>query len=129
MKESCNPLQIAESLTKYWSPKVVSQVDNHYVKVAKLKGAFVWHNHEQQDELFVILKGSLVIEYDDKKVELNAGDLHVVPKGAMHNPIADEECLVMLIEDRGTEQTGDSETSASKSIQEQLGGFVKNGPL
>lgn len=126
MKENYSPLQIAESLSEYWSPKVISQIDNHYVKVAKLKGTFVWHNHEQQDELFLILKGSLVIEYEDKKVELNTGDLHVVPKGVMHNPVANEECLVMLIEDKGTEHTGDSETSASKSIQEQLGSFVKS---
>jgi mannose-6-phosphate isomerase-like protein (cupin superfamily) len=125
MKNSCSPLQIAEALTEYWSPKVISQVDNHYVKVAKLKGTFVWHNHEQQDELFVILKGSLVIEYEDRKVRLNSGDLHVVPKGAMHNPVAEEECLVMLIEDKGTEHTGESETPASKSIQEQLSGFAK----
>ena len=125
MKNSCSPLQIAEALTEYWSPKVISQVDNHYVKVAKLKGTFVWHNHEHQDELFVILKGSLVIEYEDRKVELSTGDLHVVPKGAMHNPVANEECLVMLIEDKGTAHTGESESAGSKSIEEQLGSFVK----
>ena len=124
MDKHCNPLQIAESLSETWSPKVISQLDNHYIKVAKLQGSFVWHEHADQDELFFILKGSLLMEYEDKKVELQAGDLHVVPKGTMHNPIAAEECLVMLIEDRGTAHTGDTVSSASRSIEEQLGSFV-----
>jgi mannose-6-phosphate isomerase-like protein (cupin superfamily) len=120
MKNSCNPLHIAENLSQYWFPKVIAEVDDNYVKVAKLKGSFVWHNHQEQDELFLILKGTLVIEYENTKVELNAGDLHVVPRGAMHNPIAEEECLVMLIEHKETAHTGDTEASASRSIQEQL---------
>lgn len=124
MDSKCNPLQIAESLTETWFPKVVSRIDNHFVKVARLKGHFVWHSHAQQDELFLILKGTLVMEYEDKKVELQAGDLHVVPKGVMHNPVADEECLVMLIEDKTTAHTGESETSGSRSIEEQLDSFV-----
>jgi len=80
MDNKSNPFQVAESLSEYWFPSVISQVDNHYVKVAKLKGSFVWHKHEQQDELFLILKGSLLMEYEDKTIELQAGDLHVVPK-------------------------------------------------
>ncbi len=124
MDKHRSPLQIAESLSETWSPKVISQLDNHYVKVAKLKGTFVWHDHAEQDELFFILKGSLLMEYEDKKVQLRSGDLHVVPKGTMHNPIAEEECLVMLIEDRGTAHTGDIESTASRSIEEQLGSFV-----
>ena len=124
MDNNCSPLQIAEVLAETWFPKIISRLDNHYVKVAKLKGSFVWHNHAEQDELFYILKGSLLMEYEDKKVELNAGDLHVVPKGIMHNPIALEECLVMLIEDRGTAHTGDADCSATRSVEEQLGSFV-----
>jgi len=120
----CSPLQIAASLTEYWSPQIISEVDNHYVKVAKLKGTFVWHDHQHQDELFFILQGSLLMEYEDKKVLLKTGDLHVVPKGVMHNPIADEECLVMLIEDKATAHTGDTESASSRSIKEQLGSFV-----
>jgi mannose-6-phosphate isomerase-like protein (cupin superfamily) len=121
MDNKSNPVQVAESLSEYWFPKVISQLDNHYVKVSKLKGSFVWHKHEQQDELFLILKGSLLMEYEDKTIELQAGDLHVVPKDTMHNPIAHEECLVMLIEDKGTAHTGDSEDSIGRSIDEQLG--------
>jgi mannose-6-phosphate isomerase-like protein (cupin superfamily) len=124
MDNTKNPLQVAESLSEHWFPSVISQVDNHYVKVAKLKGSFVWHKHEHQDELFLILKGSLLMEYEDKTIELQTGDLHVVPKDTMHNPIAHEECLVMLIEDKGTAHTGDSEISAGHSIDAQLGSFV-----
>ncbi len=124
MDSNCNPLQIAESLSEYWFPKVISLVDNHYVKVAKLKGSFVWHKHDQQDELFLILKGSLVMEYEDKKIQLQAGDLHVVRRGTMHNPIAEKECLVMLIEHKETAHAGESENSKSRSIDEQLGTFV-----
>ena len=123
MENKTNPLKLAESLSQYWFPKVISEVDNHYVKVAKLKGNFVWHNHQDQDELFYILKGVLLIEYEDQSVELNAGDLHVVPKGVMHNPVAKYECLVLLIERKDTAHTGETETSASRSIADQLAAF------
>ena len=122
MEDQCNPLNVAEALSQYWFPKVISEVDDYYVKVSKLKGTFVWHNHQDQDELFLILKGTLVIEYEGKEVVLQAGDLHVVPKGAMHNPIAREECLVLLIEHKTTAHTGETESSGSRSIEDQLPG-------
>lgn len=120
METHLNPLQIAESLSELWFPKVISQFDNYYVKVAKLKGTLMWHKHQNEDEVFVILKGSLVIEYEHSKVELQAGELHVVPKDVMHNPVAHDECLVMLIENKATSHTGDSKTSVTRSIEEQL---------
>lgn len=116
-----SPLQLAESLSEYWSPKVISEVDNSYVKVAKLKGSLVWHDHPNEDELFFILKGSLVIEYEEKRIQLRAGDMHVVPKGMKHNPVAEEECLVMLVEKKSTLHTGNLKTPESRSIDEQLG--------
>lgn len=115
-----SPLSLAESLSEYWSPKVISSLDDSYIKVAKLKGKFVWHKHDNEDELFYILKGDLVIEYEDHKVNLSAGDLHIVPKGVMHNPIAENECLVMLIEKKETLHTGGIQSDATKSIEEQL---------
>ena len=120
MEHKVNPLELAEALSQYWFPKVVSEVDDYYVKVAKLKGNFVWHEHQDQDELFLILKGTLKIEYESETVELHAGDLHVVPRGIMHNPIAEEECLVMLIEHKSTAHTGEIETPGSRSIKDQL---------
>ncbi len=118
-----NPLKLAESLSEYWSPKVIAQVDDAYVKVAKLRGSFVWHEHKDEDELFYILKGSLIMEYENKRVKLQTGELHVVPKGVKHNPIADDECLVMLIENKTTLHTGETNQSDSCSIEEQLSDF------
>lgn len=120
MSKVVSPLQLAESLTEYWSPRVIAEVDDKYVKVAKLKGTFEWHSHDSEDELFSILKGSLKIEFEDHAVELKAGDLYVVPKGVRHNPVAEEECLVMLIEHKGTLHTGDRVTDKTQAIEDQL---------
>ena len=92
------PRAIAAALTEYWSPRVIAELDDCYVKVAKLRGSLVWHSHDNEDELFHVLAGSLRIEMDDRTVVLGPGDICVVPKGVRHNPLADEECLVMLIE-------------------------------
>jgi len=115
-----NPFKLAESLSEYWSPRVISEVDEAYVKVAKLKGSFVWHQHDNEDELFYILQGSLVMEYKDKQVNLKAGDLHVVPKGILHNPVASVDCLVMLIENKATLHTGGNNQDSDCSIEQQL---------
>ena len=110
-----------EDITEHWSPKVVAQVNDQYVKVAKLLGQFVWHNHAQQDELFYVVRGHLKIEYEGGRVaQLPAGSIHVVPKGVMHNPVADDECWIVLIEPIDTLHTGDVETPLSKTIEQQL---------
>ena len=119
--QTINFLDEFETLEDYWSPRVISQVNDRYVKVAKLKGTFTWHKHDDEDELFYVVKGRLVIEYEDGKVTLNEGDLHVVPKGVMHNPVADEECWVALIETVSTKHTGDVVTEQTRSIEDQLG--------
>lgn len=111
----------AEKLTEYWSPKVLGQVNDQYVKVAKLKGELTWHKHDLEDELFLILAGSLRIEYEDHFVDLNAGEFHVVPRGRMHNPTCDGECLIALIETTTTQHTGDLVIGKTKSLAEQLG--------
>jgi mannose-6-phosphate isomerase-like protein (cupin superfamily) len=127
MNRPVSPLEVAESLTEFWSPRVIAELDNSYVKVAKLKGTLAWHNHEDEDELFLVLKGSLRIEFENGHVDLEEGDLHVVPKGAQHNPIAADECLVMLIERRSTLHTGDTRTSKTRDISEQLADFNPGG--
>jgi mannose-6-phosphate isomerase-like protein (cupin superfamily) len=127
MKRPISPLQAAESLTEFWSPRVIAELDNSYVKVAKLKGTLAWHNHEDEDELFLVLKGSLRIEFENGHVDLEEGDLQVVPKGAQHNPIAADECLVMLIERKSTLHTGDTRTSKTRDISEQLADFNPGG--
>lgn len=107
-------------VTDYWSPKVIARVNDQFVKVAKLKGEFVWHAHEGEDELFLVVRGRLRIQLEDGEVTLGPGELVVVPRGVRHNPVADEECWVVLIETVTTKHTGDVETSRSRSIAEQL---------
>lgn len=109
-----------DRVTDYWSPKVIGQVNNQYLKVAKLKGQFVWHAHDDEDELFHIVKGSLRIEFEDHVATLNEGDFLTVPKGVRHNPVADEECWVLLIETVTTKHTGDVDSPLTRSLDEQL---------
>lgn len=110
-----------QQVTEYWSPRVVGQVNDQFVKVAKLKGSLTWHKHDDEDELFYVLKGRLVIEYEDDQVVLNEGDFHVVRKGMMHNPVADEECWIALVETVTTRHTGDLVIDKTKTIEQQLG--------
>ena len=93
-----------------WSPKIVGECNGQDVKLAKLKGEFVWHDHKDEDELFFVVKGNLKIEFRDKTVELSAGEMIVVPKGVEHKPIAEEEVWVMLFEPQNIKHTGDVET-------------------
>ena len=111
---------VAESLTELWSPRVVTELEDSYVKVAKVKGSLTWHAHDAEDELFVVLKGRLRIELESGTVELGEGDAFVVPKGVRHNPVADEECHLMLIEKKTTLHTGSEVTNKTRSLEEQL---------
>lgn len=120
MTEVVSPAHIAESLTELWSPRVVAELDDSYVKVAKVQGTLAWHSHEHEDELFYILKGSLTIEMEDRTVVLHAGDTFVVPKGVRHNPVAEQECHIMLIERKSTLHTGNEVTAQTRSLAEQL---------
>lgn len=106
---------------EYWSPRIVGQVNDQYIKVAKLKGSLTWHKHDDEDELFYVIKGRLVIEYENDSVELNEGDVHVVPRGTLHNPVADDECWITLVETVSTRHTGDVITEQTKSVEQQLG--------
>ncbi|MBD1996965.1 cupin domain-containing protein [Leptolyngbya sp. FACHB-541] len=109
-----------QSITEFWSPKIVGQVNDQYIKVAKLKGELAWHKHDHEDELFHVVKGRLVIQFEDDVVELEEGDFCVVPKGVMHNPVAENECWIVLIETVTTQHTGDIETPLTKTIEQQL---------
>jgi len=109
------------AVTAYWSPKVIGRVNDQYVKIARLRGEFVWHAHEAEDELFLVVRGRLRIQFEDGDVELGPGQFVVVPRGVRHNPVAAEECWVMLIETVTTQHTGEVVTSRTRSIAEQLG--------
>ena len=115
-----SPRRAANSLTELWSPRVIGELDESYVKVAKVHGTFGWHSHDDEDELFFILAGRLRIEMHSGAVELGEGELFVVPKGVQHNPVAERECLVMLIERKSTLHTGSAANERTRSIAEQL---------
>ncbi|TDQ27604.1 cupin domain-containing protein [Tenacibaculum caenipelagi] len=108
-------------LKDYFSPKIVSEVNDQYVKIAKIKGEDIpWHNHENEDELFYIIDGNLLMEIENQpSFTMNTGDLFVVPKGINHRVSATEDCLIMLIETKSTKHTGDVITSITKSIDNQ----------
>jgi len=120
MPSIVSPSQVAASLTELWSPRVVGEVDEAYIKVAKVQGSLVWHSHEAEDELFLVLKGHLRIELEDGSVELDEGELFVVPKGVRHNPVAEQECHILLIERKSTLHTGAELTERTRSVAEQL---------
>ena len=123
MTQAISPRDLAASLTEFWSPRVIAEVDDAYIKVARVKGSLAWHSHDQEDELFLVLEGCLRIELEDGAVELGAGELFVVPKGVRHNPVAQGECLLMLVERKSTLHTGDTVTDKTRSLAEQLQRF------
>ncbi|PYO99677.1 MAG: cupin domain-containing protein [Gemmatimonadetes bacterium] len=94
------------SFDDLWSPKIVGEVNDHYVKLVKLKGEFVWHHHEAEDELFLVVKGRLLIKFRDREVWLEEGEIAIVPHGVEHQPIAAEETHVLLLEPKSTLNTG-----------------------
>jgi mannose-6-phosphate isomerase-like protein (cupin superfamily) len=120
MPKAISPASIAAALTEHWSPRVIAEVDDSYIKVAKVHGTFGWHAHADEDELFLILKGRLRIETEQGPIELEAGEMFVVPKGTQHNPVAEEECHLMLIERKSTLHTGDTITEKTRSLADQL---------
>jgi mannose-6-phosphate isomerase-like protein (cupin superfamily) len=120
MSSVASPRKVAASLSEMWSPRVIAEVDDAYIKVAKVHGSLAWHSHENEDELFLVLKGQLRIEMESGSVELNEGEMFVVPKGVRHNPVAEQECHLMLIERKTTLHTGDIVTGKTRSPADQL---------
>lgn len=111
-----------ETVTEHWTPKVVARVNDQYVKVAKLLGEFVWHDHANEDELFLVVYGRLVIQLENQPdVVLDPGQMFVVPKGVRHNPVADEECGIVLVETVTTAHTGDVIHERTVAIDDQIG--------
>jgi mannose-6-phosphate isomerase-like protein (cupin superfamily) len=94
--------------SEQWSPKILARLNDYHIKAAKLQGEFVWHKHDETDELFLVTKGSLTIRFRDGEVTLGPGELVVVPKGVEHLPVAERECEILLIEPAGTRNTGDA---------------------
>jgi len=103
--------------SEHWRPKVIAELNGQEVKLVKFKGAFTWHHHEKEDELFLVWKGAFRMEFRDRIVELNAGDCIVVPHGVEHRPVADNEVEILLFEPASTINTGTANTSALTALK------------
>jgi mannose-6-phosphate isomerase-like protein (cupin superfamily) len=103
----------------YWSPRIVSELNGQYVKLAKLKGEMVWHTHQDEDEFFQVIKGRIVIHLNDQSVTLNEGECFVVPRGVEHKPEATEEAHILLFEPKATAHTGTVRSKMTVEIENQ----------
>jgi mannose-6-phosphate isomerase-like protein (cupin superfamily) len=104
--DKVNLLEKFGSFQDLWTPKIAAEVNDHAIKLVKLQGEFVWHHHEREDELFLVVKGRLTIRFRDRDAVLEAGELLVVPRGVEHMPVAEEETWILLVEPIGTLNTG-----------------------
>ena len=106
--------------SEYWSPKIVGELNGQHIKLAKLKGEFVWHKHDEEDEMFLVMDGVLKMELRDKTIIINKNEFLIVPKGTEHRPVADSEVLVMLFEPATTLNTGNTENEMTKHFLETI---------
>lgn len=114
------PINLKDKLTKFsdlWSPRIISQFNDYHIKLAKVQGEFVWHDHPETDELFIVLDGELEIQFRDGAVRLAQGEMCIVPKGVEHKPVAAGECHIMLIEPAGTINTGSVVSEFTKQAE------------
>jgi mannose-6-phosphate isomerase-like protein (cupin superfamily) len=109
-----------EQFDDYWHPRIVGELNGQQVKVVKLKGGFIWHHHDDEDELFMVVRGCLTIQFHDKEVLLEEGEFMVVPRGVEHRPVAAEECWVMLFEPAGTLNTGNVQNEKTVAAPEVI---------
>ena len=113
--EKVNLAEKFSRFDEYWSPKIVGEVQGMHVKIAKLKGEFVWHHHENEDELFFVVKGRLLLKFRDREVWIEPGEFLVVPRGVEHCPVAEDEVHLLMIEPTGTLNTGNV-TDSDKTV-------------
>ena len=118
--ESINVQDKLNLINDLWKPRVIAELNGQQVKISKVKGEFVWHDHKDEDELFYILKGKMIMEFRDKKVEVNEGEMIVVPKGVQHRPIAKEEVWMMLFEPQNIKHTGDVKSNLTIDSYEKI---------
>lgn len=108
------------SFSDYWNPRIVGELNGQHVKLVKFKGEFVWHKHDHEDEMFMVVKGKFKIEFRDKTIELHEGEFIIVPKGIEHKPVAEEEVEVMLFEPNTTLNTGNTRGDLTKDTLEKI---------
>ncbi len=95
-------------ISKQWDPKIIAQLNDYQVKIAKIQGEFVWHSHPETDEIFLVVNGKLTIHLRDGDLQLEPGEMCVIPRGVEHKPAAEEECQILMVEPAGTRNTGDA---------------------
>uniref|UniRef100_A0A831TG67 Cupin domain-containing protein n=1 Tax=Thermorudis peleae TaxID=1382356 RepID=A0A831TG67_9BACT len=105
---------------EYWSPKIIGEINDSYVKAVKVKGEFVWHRHELEDEMFLVVRGSLRMQFRDREIQLGEGEFIIVPRGIEHRPVADEEAYILLFEPKTTLNTGNVRNERTREQLERL---------
>jgi mannose-6-phosphate isomerase-like protein (cupin superfamily) len=115
-----NLVEKFQMFNEHWSPKIIGELNGQQVKLVKLKGEFVFHQHENEDELFMVIKGSFKMEYRDKIIEVNEGEIVIVPRGIEHKPVADEEAWIMLFEPESTLNTGNILNEKTKKVLDTI---------
>jgi mannose-6-phosphate isomerase-like protein (cupin superfamily) len=106
--------------TDFWNPRIIGELNGQHVKLVKLKGEFVWHHHEEEDELFYVIKGRLRMEFRDRTEEINEGEMIIVPRQVEHRPVAENEVHVMLFEPASTLNTGNQEGELTQKVLEKI---------
>lgn len=115
--EKVNITKKLDLIVDHWSPKIVGEINESYVKLVKLKGEFVWHHHEEEDEMFLVIKGELTMRLREKDITVGEGEFIIIPKGVEHLPVANEEVQVMLFEPKSTVNTGNVQNERTKTSQ------------
>lgn len=118
--EKINIIDKLNTFSEHWSPRIIGDINESYVKLAKLKGEFVWHMHENEDEMFMVIKGKMVIKLRTEDIILNEGELFIIPRGVEHMPVAEDEVQVMLIEPKTTLNTGNVRNERTVEILEKI---------
>ena len=122
MNQKINLEKAFEQIEEYWSPHIAGELNGQEVKLAKLKGEFTWHQHDEADEMFLVTAGKLKLLLPQETITLNAGEFYIVPKGVQHKPVADEEVQVMLFEPAGTVNTGEKHHELTQRKERRLSG-------
>ena len=118
--EKVNIMEKLGQFSDHWNPRIIGELNGQHVKAVKLKGEFVWHHHDNEDELFLVIRGSLKMELRDKTIVLNEGEMLVVPRMVEHKPVADEEVEILLFEPASTLNTGNVENELTKKELEKI---------
>ena len=114
MIAAIRPIEKLKQITEFWSPHIIAQMNDYHLKLAKIEGEFIWHSHAETDEVFIVIDGTMKILLRDGEVQLNQGDIYVVPKGVEHKPTAENVCSILLIEHESTINTGAEDSDLKK---------------